>query len=532
VLKQFRYYLKQFRCHFLHFNSIVALSTGSNNKFGYKLIILMEVILKKIACICIVSIFSHSTFAQNVGISSNGAMPDPSAMLDIISESRGMLVPRMSLQKRDLIANPANGLLIYQNTDVPGFYYYDQPEAKWKQVGDNLGNHTLLSNLVMGTRYLSKNGDNLGMQFTDDFGSLRFRSRNSASGLPGDLLKLDNDGSFVIRSTSIGYGSIPASGPGLRLMWYNYKGAFRAGEALTNQWDDANIGYYSWAGGVDVMASGTYSFAQGNSCRALNTSAVALGGANNSLGVGSFSVGLGNYANAYGSAAIGMFNDTVAADRMQFKLTDPVFTVGIGTANNARKNALSVLKNGKTGIGVTTPKYMLDVFGRQFLRHSGDGSAGIWYSNSNNVEAVFAGMKTNTQWGVYGSNWQFFFDISNGEAYKTSGSTAWIIASDARLKEEVHPYTDGLNEVMKIEPVWFKYKENSGFNTSKAYPGVVAQDLQQVAPYMVGNFEKDGEEFLNVDNSAMTYMLINSIKELKSEIETLKKEVAVLRKKK
>ncbi|MES2650072.1 MAG: tail fiber domain-containing protein [Bacteroidota bacterium] len=469
--------------------------------------------------------------AQNVGINSAGVKGDASAMLDVSSDSLGLLVPRMSLQKRNLIKNPSNGLLVFQNTGVTGFYYYDQPTTQWKPAGDNLGNHTMTSNMVTGSSFFSRNGNSSGLQFPDEYGSVRFRGNPNEGSLlvAADRFRIDNNGGFVALSSSLGYGVIPATGPGLRLMWSTNKGAFRAGEATTDQMDDANIGYYSWAGGYNAVASGYTSFAQGDGSNATGPYSVALGAKNTSSGSFSFSAGLRNVANSYASTVVGKFNDTIAASATQSFLTDPIFSVGIGTADNARKNAITILKNGKMGIGVLSPAYILDVNGRPLLRHSAEGSAGIWYNNSLNTSGIFAGMKTNTQWGVYGTDWQFYFDISNGEAYKSSGSSAWIVASDARLKEDVQPYTDGLNEVLNIDPVWFKYKENSGFNSSKAYPGIVAQDLKEVAPYMVGKFEKNGEEYLNVDNSAMTYMLINSIKELKSEIETLKKEVKTLR---
>ncbi len=47
----------------------------------------------------------------------------------------------------------------------------------------------------------------------------------------------------------------------------------------------------------------------------------------------------------------------------------------------------------------------------------------------------------------------------------------------------------------------------------------IAQELNEVAPYMVGEFEKDGTDYLNVDNSSMTYMLINAVKEQQEIIE-------------
>ncbi len=63
-------------------------------------------------------------FAQNIAIKNSGAAPDSSAILDVNSESKGVLIPRMTLAKRDSIKSPSIGLLIYQTNMNPGFYYF------------------------------------------------------------------------------------------------------------------------------------------------------------------------------------------------------------------------------------------------------------------------------------------------------------------------------------------------------------------------------------------------------------------------
>ncbi|MGD1890252.1 MAG: hypothetical protein ACFB15_06605 [Cyclobacteriaceae bacterium] len=62
--------------------------------------------------------------AQSVVISEEDANPAQSAILDVQSTDKGMLVPRMNRNQRDAIGSPAAGLLIYQTNDTPGFYYY------------------------------------------------------------------------------------------------------------------------------------------------------------------------------------------------------------------------------------------------------------------------------------------------------------------------------------------------------------------------------------------------------------------------
>jgi hypothetical protein len=61
------------------------------------------------------------------------ATPDPSAMLEVTSTAKGMLIPRLSNSQQAAIASPANGLIVY-NTDTRALQYYDGPSNSWRQV--------------------------------------------------------------------------------------------------------------------------------------------------------------------------------------------------------------------------------------------------------------------------------------------------------------------------------------------------------------------------------------------------------------
>ena len=54
--------------------------------------------------------------SAQVGIGTDS--PDPSSIFEVVSNSKGILIPRMTKDQRDLVENPVEGLLIYQ-TDVP-----------------------------------------------------------------------------------------------------------------------------------------------------------------------------------------------------------------------------------------------------------------------------------------------------------------------------------------------------------------------------------------------------------------------------
>ncbi len=67
---------------------------------------------------------------EGVGMTADGSIADPSAMLDVKADDLGFLMPRMTTAQRDDIYSPATGLLIY-NTDstcpemYDGTYWYD-----------------------------------------------------------------------------------------------------------------------------------------------------------------------------------------------------------------------------------------------------------------------------------------------------------------------------------------------------------------------------------------------------------------------
>ena len=62
-------------------------------------------------------LISFISVAQNIGINSTGAAPNASAILDVDGTNGGLLIPRMSTIDRNLIASPANSLMIYNTTD-------------------------------------------------------------------------------------------------------------------------------------------------------------------------------------------------------------------------------------------------------------------------------------------------------------------------------------------------------------------------------------------------------------------------------
>src|ERR1035438_9844946 len=77
-----------------------------------------------------------AAFGQGMAINTTGTAADASAMLDVASSTKGMLVPRMTTTQRTGISSPAKGLLVYDST-LSSFYFNSGTPGTpvWTAVG-------------------------------------------------------------------------------------------------------------------------------------------------------------------------------------------------------------------------------------------------------------------------------------------------------------------------------------------------------------------------------------------------------------
>ncbi|MBL7985235.1 MAG: tail fiber domain-containing protein [Flavobacteriales bacterium] len=369
-----------------------------------------------------------------------------------------------------------------------------------------LTNTSGTENTAVGSSALSANTTGIG---NDAFGAgaLRFNT----TGLINTAL-----GSYALGNSTTGSSNVAV---GRNALFNNTTGSsntalgYQAGSLCTTGSNNTAIGSFT-----DLLPNLTYATVLGSGAQASVSNAVILGG----TGASAVSVGIGTTAPTLAGLQVermmgntsGLFRGSTTSQGVALVSDWP--GIYFNSYYNGGQRAMA--SNGFPAI-----------------INSDQGEGGIFFSTTNVANTVQGGLVTmpermrirgNGNVGI-GTFFPLYLLEVNGSAAKPGGGT-WTASSDVRLKRDVTPYTDGLAQVMAIRPVRYRYNEASGHDTIPQYVGVIAQELENVAPEMVGRFEKNGTEYLNVDNSAMIYMLVNAVKEQQVLIEELRERLAAM----
>ena len=116
----------------------------------------------------------------------------------------------------------------------------------------------------------------------------------------------------------------------------------------------------------------------------------------------------------------------------------------------------------------------------------------------------------------------------NGNEYKSSGGTSWGTLSDRRLKQDLRAFEPGLNEVLQLRPVRFRYRDDSkrGLTSTHEEVGFIAQEVREVIPDAVTEGQ-DG--YLSLKADPIHWAAINAIQELNTKLEEQRAENAELK---
>lgn len=289
------------------------------------------------SCFLITLLLKGSINAQNVGISTTGAAPNASAMLDIVSSNKGLLIPRVSLTSTadatTITSGNVTSLLVY-NTNVGmtgggvGYWYWNG--TAWVQLSTGGGGGWSLTGnagTTVGTNFLGttdaqpfmikvnneKSGyiDWAALKANTSFGykSLNGNTTGSLNSVFGFQALFSNTigGSNVSNGAYSLYSNIDGSyniGIGLNALYNNSSGSTNTGIGLQALFNNTTGNNNVAIGGSALGGStiGSFNVAVGTSC---------IGGS----GIYSYNTGIGSYAlsvNSSGNYNCAMGYNTLA----------------------------------------------------------------------------------------------------------------------------------------------------------------------------------------------------------------------------
>lgn len=218
--------------------------------------------------------------------------------------------------------------------------------------------------------------------------------------------------------------------------------------------------------------------------------------------------GTGNYVGPYH----GLF-DTVAGN---FAARGSLFANG-GIVNVGSDTDFSLFRAGTSGVD-------------RYVRWSGTWAIAFTGTNGN---VLFLNYQS-TNLMTVGGNGDLVLNVGN--AYKPGGGV-WAATSDERLKRDIAPYDAGLPEVLRLDPIRYKFNGQGGTRDDDVERiGLSAQAAQKVMPELVQEMPRPidaktgelGEPYpdqlpgqLALDASPLTWAFVNAFKEIDARLRAL-----------
>lgn len=270
-----------------------------------------------------------------------------------------------------------------------------------------ISTETYSSTLAFGQ---NTNGD--AVIWIPDFGDADLHFKSTTTGNSGDRIVFTSEGDVgigisaptaslqVIGNATFGESSNIASG--------TYSAAFgdrttASGQSSFAAGQQTNaIGSRSMAFGHLTTASNDDSTAFGESTIASGTESTAFGLLTLANGTASVAFGQGTVTQSYSSFVLGACNEDISGDPLNWVALEPLFVIGNGTPDSqppydciSYNNAVTILKNGNVGIGISNPSQPLVVAGIINSTSGGyvfpDGTTqttaatDIWTQTTNNI---------------------------------------------------------------------------------------------------------------------------------------------------
>ena len=483
---------------------------------------------------------------QGVAITADGTNPDNSAMLDIKSSSKGLLIPRMTTALRTAIASPAKGLIVF-DTETNSFWFYNgaawnnlsasvaaagwslngnsgtNPASAFIGTTDNIALNIRTNNQ---TRLTVADNGNIGINTTTPTAKLDVKS---ASGTTGANFWLTGNSSVNVKGiTSVASNSGTGGAYGADFTAIGSGGtSLAAGVSAYAQSGYKNYGFFGnvltsagqWGYGVYATATGSQ-FTTGGYLKGDLTGVEAIGGSTGVKGSGVY----GGEFTGTGAGVVGSGGPTGG----KFTGTRTAIEATLQTATNTN----SFPQYGIACRAINTANTD-QVFG---ISSYVDGKDAI--SNVIGIYSEPHGPKSTFLTSFYGAG-----NVNISGNYYSS--------SDAKLKQDIKPIQSMIGKIMELKPSSYQYRtEEYRMNLPKGNQfGLIAQEIQKVFPELVAvqvkpaSFDKESNEklsdevkYLGINYTGLIPIIISGVQEqqqrikmLEEENEQLKKDIAQIK---
>lgn len=453
----------------------------------------MKSTIKIIITSCLLLTTSYLATAQ-VGINSDNSNPDASAMLDVSSTDKGLLIPRMDSTSRQGISNPANGLLVF-DTDFNSFWYYTN--STWLNLNAALmdaDNDTKIQ--------VEESSDEDIIRF--DLGGTEFLRLDSGR------IEIVNTGNSVFigegagvngnNNVFIGNEAGYSNTTGIRNIFLGSKTGYSNTTGLGNLFFGHEAGYSNTTGDGNYF-SGVYS-GYANTIGKSNTFIEAVTGRDNTTGenntfLGAYS-GLDNttgYNNTFLGAWSGLVNTTGIGNTFLGVYSGEDITTGIGNTfvgiSAGRHNSTgeyNVYLGAGAGFSASGSQ---NVFIGYSAGYDEDGDNKLYIDNSDNSSPLIYGDFDADSLQINGT-----LNISGNYAFPTTdGSGNQVLATDGNgTLSWLEFYDDQAIDVFSLNGNNLEISiEDDGLSNLTA-------DLSSIRPFTLA--DTDGDTKIQVEESS------------------------------
>ena len=319
---------------------------------------------------------------------------------------------------------------------------------------------------------------------------------------------------------------------------------------VPSSWAPGTIAYSATGGLANIAKTGTsYDWSVLDTSATLASIGVVTGTHNIAIPNGNLIVsgvvqvtgGAGVAGSMYSNASQGMVIQAKAGSSYDFCLINPansayIFNVPTGTSNVTFSGTISATNHLGSGAGLTgtaaslTAGAVSSITTAQVWNAISSQSNPDWYRNSN-------GFYCNNGTGLQ-PNGTLLCVMYNGGSLQTVNlyATGTVVSgySDGRLKDNIKTIQNAMGMVRAMRGISYRANalgQSFGFS-SKEELGVIAQEVQLVAPQVIGSapfdvghrddgsiFSISGNDYLTVDYERLVPILIEAIKELELRLD-------------